>query len=89
MIKSKCYNLYADICFNNNYYIISILWNLKKNIISSSNDINNVDLGYYEKNSLINSRKIESNSQEFHEMHNDKKLLKSMVIKIKHPYLKI
>lgn len=89
MIKSKCYNLYADIYFNNDYYIIVTIsgyyihfMDFKNGYNILSNDITNTKLGYYAKISLINSRKIESNSQEFHEMYNDKKSYPEWIKKI-------
>ncbi|SUC22660.1 Protein of uncharacterised function (DUF1436) [Proteus vulgaris] len=89
MIKSKYYNLYADIYFNNDYYIIVTIsgyyihfMDFKNGYNILSNDITNTKLGYYAKISLINSRKIESNSQEFHEMYNDKKSYPEWIKKI-------
>ncbi|MBG6039705.1 CdiI family contact-dependent growth inhibition immunity protein [Proteus cibarius] len=89
MIISKGYNLYADIYFNYDYYIIVTIsgcyihfMDLKNGYNVLSKNITDDKLGHYSKISLSNSRKIESNSQEFNEMYNDKKYYSEWVKKI-------
>lgn len=89
MIISKGYNLYTDIYFNYDYYIIVTIsgyyihfMDLKNGYNVLSKNITDDKLGYYSKISLSNSRKIESNSQEFNEMYNDKKYYSEWVRKI-------
>ena len=89
MIISKSYNLYTDIYFNYDYYIIVTISgyyihfiDLKNGYNVLSKNITDDKLGYYSKISLSNSRKIESNSQEFNEMYNDKKDYSEWVKKI-------
>ncbi|HEJ9439986.1 TPA: CdiI family contact-dependent growth inhibition immunity protein [Proteus mirabilis] len=93
MIKSKYYNLYADVYFNNDYYIIVTIsgcyihfTDFKYGYKILSNDITNAELGYYSKIFLMNSREIESNSQEFHEMYTDKKSYPEWIKKIVKEY---
>lgn len=88
MIISKGYNLYTDIYFNYDYYIIVTIsgyyihfMDLKNGYNVLSKNITDDKLGYYSKISLSNSRKIESNSQEFNEMYNDKKYYSEWVKK--------
>nr|WP_231619321.1 contact-dependent growth inhibition system immunity protein [Proteus vulgaris] len=80
MIISKGYNLYTDIYFNYDCYIIVTISGCYIHFVDFKNGYNVLSknitddkLGYYSKVSLSNSRKIESNSQECNEMYNDKK----------------
>lgn len=79
MILFKGYNLYADVYFNYDYYILvtfsgsSIyLMDLKKGCKFLTKDVNNTDLGYYAKIVLAKSEKLDVNSEDYNQLYNDK-----------------
>ncbi|OAT24260.1 contact-dependent growth inhibition system immunity protein [Proteus myxofaciens] len=79
MFTSKNHNLYADIYFNYDYYIIVTISGCYIHFIDFRNEykilndnVANNDLGYYAKIALAKSEKLDENSEYFNQLYNDK-----------------
>ncbi|MEQ4923432.1 contact-dependent growth inhibition system immunity protein [Proteus hauseri] len=89
MFKLKNNKLRASVYYNDTHYILltfsghSIyIMDLKKGYTVLPNHIIEAELGHYAKIALIKSEQIKGNSDEFHQMYNDKKSYQDWIKKI-------
>ncbi|ODQ07385.1 MULTISPECIES: contact-dependent growth inhibition system immunity protein [Enterobacterales] len=93
MFKLKNNKLRASVYYNDTHYILltfsghSIyIMDLKKGYKVLPNDLLDAELGYYAKLALIKSEQIKGNSDQFHQMYNDKKPYQDWIKKIIEEY---